>query len=126
MSLGIFDRIWTLLEDACIELDIKLAECGDSSCGGSSFAYYVSLLKQRSLLKLELESQRGYLTLIDQMATHLSVTRGPSDNFLNELRKESANTRKSIDAKVKQKVQQKGLTIALHLSQLNCPNWKQH
>ena len=26
ISLGVFDRLWTLLEDACTELDLLLAE----------------------------------------------------------------------------------------------------
>lgn len=40
-SLGIFNRLWTLLEEACTDLDFKLVQVGGAGdCGGSSFISY--------------------------------------------------------------------------------------
>ena len=52
LSLGIFDRLWTLLEDACTELDFRMAGVnhGEDVVGSDSFVQYSIALQQRSSL----------------------------------------------------------------------------
>ena len=58
LSLGIFNRLWTLLEDACTELDLQLAEVGvGDNTGGGSFSQYSAILNERSQLATWLSTQ---------------------------------------------------------------------
>lgn len=76
LSLGIFNRLWTLLEEACTSLDLRLAEenHGPSGTGGHTFNEYSIVLEQRSSLKVQLESQVSHAELLEQLATYLSLS----------------------------------------------------
>lgn len=50
MSLGIYDRLWDLLADACTQLDLQLAHHTDAADQGNSFSEYVGLLKKKQKL----------------------------------------------------------------------------
>ena len=71
-----FDRLWTLLEDACTELDLRMAEVnhGEGGVGSGSFIEYSIALQQRSALKSHLESRMAHVTLLEQLATFLAVS----------------------------------------------------
>ncbi len=52
LSLGIFDRLYTLLEEACQELDLQLAERERvADLGGDSIQEYAIELKRLSHLR---------------------------------------------------------------------------
>ena len=55
ISLGIFKRIWVILEDSCTRLDLMLAERVTSGNFRGSFQKYVSALSDTVKLKDELE-----------------------------------------------------------------------
>ena len=97
LSLGIFNRIWELMEYECQELDLRLAHTKGST-GGSTFVHYANTLQQRSHLAMELETQQGYVSLIDQMVTYLTLTLpdAETNDSLIQLREDAANTHKSI------------------------------
>ena len=42
LSLGMFDRLWTLLEDACTELDLRMAKPDHSEGGVGSSTFNCS------------------------------------------------------------------------------------
>jgi len=49
LSLGIFNRLYTLLEEACQDFDLQLAIREDATgLGGASFQQYAAALKQLS------------------------------------------------------------------------------
>ena len=102
LSLGIFDRIWTLLEENCTELDLKLAESSGSDLGGSTFSDYSGALKERSLLLLELNNQKSFAALTDQLATYftLSLANPQTSDRLSEMKKTAAATHKRISEMV--------------------------
>ena len=56
------------MEEACTELDLKLAEVkqGEGGIGDTTFVQYSVLLKQRSSLKAQQESQDAHATLLEQ------------------------------------------------------------
>lgn len=81
MSLGIYDRLWELLEGSCTELDLLLAE--HTSLGGkeNSFGEYVGALKKREQLSLSLSAAEQRVTALDQLVTFLSLhTPNPDQN----------------------------------------------
>ena len=52
MSLGIFDRLFSLLEGECKRLDVAMAESkSGGGVGGASFQRYTAALKQPTDLK---------------------------------------------------------------------------
>ena len=100
LSLGIFNRLWTLLGEACTELDLKLAECsgsGDNISAGESYSHYIALLKRRSLLRMEMETQQGYVKVMDQLVTYTALALPDADDTLTELQKEAVAAHKILD-----------------------------
>lgn len=99
LSLGIYNRIWDLLCDACHDLDLQLAHVsgGGGNCvGDSSFTRYSNALHRRSSLKLELQTQESYGTVINQMITYALLSSPTDEDFLSGLRKEAATTQQAI------------------------------
>ena len=88
MSLGIFDRLWTLLEDDCIELDIKLATSSDEQ-SNSKIAEYLDMAKRRSVHISAISCQRNVITLLDEMVTYSALTLGGSSEVLVQLTRQS-------------------------------------
>ena len=56
ITLGIFDRLFSLLEDSCHGLDVSVA-LEDSAVGGHTYTRYVSALKEVKILKEEEDRQ---------------------------------------------------------------------
>ena len=104
LSLGIFNRIWSLLGGALTELDLKLAKLKSNNTtptGSSTYDHFSSLLKI-SLKELEVNTQRGYTTLIDEMVTHstLTIPNAQTSSFVKNLRTSSASAHKMLNKMV--------------------------
>lgn len=101
LSLGIYDRLWTLLEEACTSLDLRLAEAnhGLPSSGGSTFNQYSIVLEQRSSLKAQLQSQNSHAEMLQQLSTYLTLSLpNPEQNQpLQAIRKEAAIAQNRAD-----------------------------
>ena len=68
LSLGIYNRLWSILIGACTELDIKLAllNRGDGTPSSSStYNHFATLLRKKSLLQMEFEAQQSYVSVVD-------------------------------------------------------------
>ena len=75
LSLGIFNRLFELLEDACHELDVRLATRGTATgAGGDSFQKYAVMLKQLSELKEQHSAETAKQTFQSQLLSYLLVT----------------------------------------------------
>ncbi len=72
MSLGIFKRLWNLLEDACGELDFKPAIAYVDTASNSPFD--IATLKKLSLMRIELDTQRNYANVVTEMITFYTLT----------------------------------------------------
>ena len=68
ITLGIFLRLFVLLEDACHHLDLT-AQLNDS-VGGRSFERYSAALHQQRALKDEEYSTNNQLAILEQSATY--------------------------------------------------------
>ena len=64
------------MEEACTELDIKLAEVkqGKGGIGGTTFVQYSILLQQWSSLRAQHQSQDAHATLLEQLSTYLTLS----------------------------------------------------
>ena len=73
MSLGIYDRLWELLEGACTELDLLLASHISVGGLGNTFDEYVLALRKREKLNDSLTAAEQKVTLLDQLVTYFSL-----------------------------------------------------
>ena len=103
LSLGIYNRLWSLLGDACNELDLILAESSpDNISSNSTYSQYVSLIRRKSELQSELHDQQDYLTVLNEMVTFSSISLPDAEHndVLKELRKDVDATTASLNNKV--------------------------
>ena len=69
LSLGIFDRLWNLLEKACKDLDFKSA-VHDGQHDGTSAENF----QQLHTLEMEIHSQQEYHSLLSEMLSYCMLT----------------------------------------------------
>lgn len=99
LSLGIFLRLWNLLEESCNELDLRVALAPTGQDVSDTLS---AKLEKRFLMKAKLEEKRQYTLMLEQMVTYFSLTlptpqqTGP----LKELTKEAAANRKTAEEMV--------------------------
>ena len=100
LSLGIYNRIWTLLGEACTELDLKLADCsgsGSDISGGESYSHYIDLLRIRSLLRMEIETQQSYVCVLDELVTYIALALPGENATLTELQEEAVSAHQALE-----------------------------
>lgn len=104
ISLGVYERLWDLLESACTELDLLLAEHLSGGRTGDSFESYVDALRKRDRLKSSMatEEQKANNTL-EQLLTFLSLTLPATTPSLLIISEEAKKTRINMTALVNQK-----------------------
>ncbi len=90
LSLGIFDRLWTLLENSCKEADFRLAV--DSNSGSASTSSFHKL----SVLKLESQTLADYSRLVSEMHTYATLSAVSDPAILNNLQIELCTTQKRM------------------------------
>ena len=105
MSLGIYDRLWNLLEAACTELDLLLAEHTSAGLGngvGNTYEDYVTALRKREGLKDSMAKEENRATTLEQLVTFFSLTlQTPSVNQqISVIRQEASKVRLAVDALV--------------------------
>ena len=72
ITLGIFLRLFVLLEDSCHELDL-LAELQGSDAG-CSYKHYITALRQQRALKDDAHVLEYNLKVLEQVATYTLTT----------------------------------------------------
>lgn len=73
MSLGIFNRLWTLLEDRCKELDFSLAT-EDTPATSNFPGVSADTIKKWSNLQLELDTAMKYSGVVSDLLAYTSVS----------------------------------------------------
>ena len=91
ISLGVFDRLWELLEASCCELDAASVEtfkpCGAEA--GPSFTGYITDLHTLTELKSKRCQQELYALTADQLVTALALhISNPTDQTMVAVRRE--------------------------------------
>ncbi len=100
LSLGIYNRLWLLLEESCKELDFILATSSSGSVSGVISCDHDDLHKL-SNMKLELDTDRKYSEHISELLTYYTLTSDDlSSNVYTSLKTELEATNKRIKDKV--------------------------
>ena len=73
LSLGIFNRLFSLLEADCQQLDLQLA-ARETGIGGASFQEYAQLLSQFTRLQQEHSEERDKRNFHSQLLSYLLVS----------------------------------------------------
>ena len=73
ISLGVYDRLWELLEGACTGLDLLLAEHMQEGGIGNSYDRFVAALRKREQLQSSLATEEQRATTMEQLATFFSL-----------------------------------------------------
>ena len=100
MSLGIYNRLWSLLGNACNELDLKLAESSQENITShSTYTQYVGLIRRKSELQTEMDDKNNYIIVMTEMVTFASITLPDAEqsSMLEELRKDADDTHTSLN-----------------------------
>lgn len=103
LSLGIFNRLWTLLEAACQELDFKIAlENASSGSTGDTNAISVSMVRKLTLMKFERDTLQKMADVTSEMFTYSSlIAEDPStDSACQSLSKDVSTAMKTVANKV--------------------------
>ncbi len=87
------------------ELDLKLAKLksGDATPTGSrTYDHFSSLLQRIALKQFEVDTQRGYVTLVDEMVTHSTLTlpNAQRSSFVKKLRMAATSAHKTLSKMV--------------------------
>ena len=78
ITVGIFTKLYGLLEDECHALDLELALLS-SEDAHSSFDTYSQELQKLRLLQAELEQAEEAYAVLQQMTTYVSLVIGEKD-----------------------------------------------
>eukprot|EP00731_Ephydatia_muelleri_P005467 Em0002g1643a len=99
ISQGIFLKIFNLLENACHDLDVKMAliHSGHSTLS-PSYTNHVLNLQELNRAKAELDTVVQYLTMLVEHQTYLTVAIGQSNSILAHFEEHIDECRKEIKA----------------------------
>eukprot|EP00731_Ephydatia_muelleri_P035067 Em0094g17a len=99
ISQGIFLKIFNLLENACHDLDVKMAliHSGHSTLS-PSYTNHVLNLQELNRAKAELDTVVQYLTMLVEHQTYLTVAIGQSNSILANFEEHIDECRKEIKA----------------------------
>ena len=97
ISLGIFFRLFTLLEDECHELDVCHSSQLQGSTAGSSFHAFVTAMKRQAELRDSIDRVATQITGLEQLLTLALVSLPPNTppvTLLTQQLAEEVTTRK--------------------------------
>ncbi len=104
MSLGIFNRLFNLLEEECERLDLEMAarQSGES-LGGSSFQQYLDAQRRLVTMKEQQQMEEQKVLLFTQLATYtsLQVAQAYLNPCIQRLRQEASSAKHELDNLVK-------------------------
>ena len=99
ISLGVFYHLYTLVEEACHELDLRVANMTstqNTGVGGVSFETYVSNIHKLFALKEESAKQSQVVSVLDQLLTYLALTVPQGSPALEQVKKEAEAQQKLL------------------------------
>ena len=102
ISLGVYDRLWELLEGACSGLDLLLAEHMQEGGAGNTYIRFVTALRKREQLKATRDTEERRAITMEQLASFFSL-HIPNEAHRQQLvllRQEATRVRQQISALV--------------------------
>ena len=87
-----------MLGGALTELDLKLAKAKNWDAGSSTYGHFSTLLQKIALKQTEVETQHGYVALVDEMVTRstLMTPNAQMSALVKQLRKASDTEHKTL------------------------------
>ena len=96
ITQGIFQKLFGLLEEACHELDLKLASCHHSSEHHGSFTPYTVALQDLNKTKADLDVAQQSANILEQLMVYSSVVLGKENPLVQGLLKQCDESRKNV------------------------------
>ena len=96
ITQGIFQKMFTLLEEECHELDLKLAHQHSSDQRHGSFSPYAEALQQLHKAQEDLEAAKQSATVLEQLMVYLSVAVGQTNPLVQGLIQQSTDSRRNV------------------------------
>lgn len=84
------------MEEACHELDLRIASMQLPCDSGVTFENYVGVLHKLFAVKEESEKQSQVVALLEQLSTYLALTLPEGSPALDEVRKETVDQRRLL------------------------------
>jgi hypothetical protein len=102
ISLGIFDRLWELLEDACNELDITIIKHEHQTTTGEDFGVYITALNNAQQLREKIKIQHQHAAVLGDLVTYLMLhlPNAASDPILKQAQREVTDHNRTITTTV--------------------------
>ena len=95
ITLGIFSRLFDFLEEACHQLDLKLAERGKQDDTLHSFKLYSAAKHNIARLEQEMAREDEEATAAEQLSTFLAV-RGADERQVEFCRQAAAELQRTV------------------------------
>ncbi|KAL5487179.1 hypothetical protein EMCRGX_G019751 [Ephydatia muelleri] len=99
IMLGIFTKMFHLLEALCCQLDLELAS-RTTDFDSSNFSKYSQALQRLPLLQGDLKTAQHSQQVLQQVATYVALVHGEKNPLAVDLLKQSAAKKKSVKALV--------------------------
>ena len=97
VTQGIFQKLFGLLEEACHELDLKLACHFTSEIQHGSYSEYVHKLRELTKTKAALDTAKQTVSNLDQLVVYFSITFGQTNPLLQGLLPHRAESRRKVE-----------------------------
>ena len=97
--LGIFTKLFHMLEAVCSQLDLELAN-HTTDVNSSSFSKYSQALQRLPLLQVDLKNAKHAQEVLQQVATYVALVNGEKKPLAVDLLKKSTEKKKSVKALV--------------------------
>ena len=99
MSLGIFLKLWHLMEAECHQLDLELAMVTTGETGDrDGFLAHSRRIHEINALEEEKEQIMQYANALDGICTAMAAQYGEENQLISGLRREAIHTRDKIHA----------------------------
>ena len=120
IMLGIFTKMFHLLEALCCQLDLELAS-RTTDFDSSNFSKYSQALQRLPLLQGDLKTTQHSQQVLQQVATYVALVHGEKNPLAVDLLKQSAAKKKSVKALVRHYTT---CTIVFKLVQYRMQKWR--
>ena len=115
ISLGIFYRLFTLLETSCHQLDLELAQHASQEDTLHSYKLYSAAIHKLMGLEETLNTEREEADAAEQLVTYLAV-RGMPHTQIDYCRQAASSLRKKIEAIVSKTHLLSKQKVSVHLT----------
>ena len=104
MSLGIFNRLFNLLEEECQLLNLELASRESGGVGGVTFREHIQALKHLTHLKDAFQAAQQSATLNAQLSTHflLTLPGAEQNHIVQQVQQEGSAAKRQVATLVRE------------------------